>query len=171
MSKNCGNGSALRTLKRMATLVGLFAATAAFAVPDAGSSTPQVAPVATCTINSPSTLNLGEHALFGGNAPQASIIQMMCTKTTPYAIAFDVGTGAGATVAMREMTSGAATARYALYSDTAHSTVWGETLGIDTVGATASGRRRNHMVYGRTGPVGTRAPGVYSDTITVTVTY
>jgi spore coat protein U-like protein len=126
---------------------------------------------ATCTINSASTLNFGNQGILSANVDQTSTIQVTCTNTTPYNIGLDAGTGSGATVATRKLTSGGATVNYTLYSDTGRTTVWGNTVGTDTVAATGNGTGQNYTVYGRIPTQTTPAPGTYSDTITVTVTY
>ena len=126
---------------------------------------------ATCTINSASTLNFGTLGVLAANTDQTSTLQVTCTNTTPYNIGLDVGTGSGATVAVRKLTSGGATVNYTLYSDSGRTTVWGTTIGTDTVAATGSGAGQNYTVYGRIPAQTTPAPGNYADTITVTVTY
>jgi len=126
---------------------------------------------ATCTINSASTLNFGNQGILSANIDQTSTIQVTCTNTTPYNIGLDAGTGSGATVATRKLTSGGATVNYTLYSDTGRTTVWGNTVGTDTVAATGNGTGQNYTVYGRIPTQTTPAPGTYTDTITVTVTY
>jgi len=126
---------------------------------------------ATCTINSASTLNFGTQGVLSANVDQTSTIQVTCTNTTPYNIGLDAGTGSGATVTTRKLTSGGATVNYSLYSDTGRTTVWGTTIGTDTVAATGNGTGQNYTVYGRVPPQTTPAPGTYTDTITVTVTY
>jgi spore coat protein U-like protein len=126
---------------------------------------------ATCTINSASALNFGNQGILGTNVDQTSTIQVTCTNTTPYNIGLDAGTGTGATVATRKLTSGGATVNYTLYSDTGRTTVWGTTIGTDTVAATGNGSGQNYTVYGRIPVQTTPAPGTYTDTITVTVTY
>jgi spore coat protein U-like protein len=126
---------------------------------------------ATCTINSASTLNFGTLGVLASNTDQTSTIQVACTNTTPYNIGLDVGTGSGATVAVRKLTSGGATVNYSLYSDSGRTTVWGTTIGTDTVAATGSGAAQSYTVYGRIPAQTTPAPGNYADTITVTVTY
>ena len=131
----------------------------------------QVAITATCTINSASTLNFGTVGVLAANVDQSSTIQVTCTNTTPYNIGLDAGTGSGATVAVRKLTSGGATVNYSLYSDSGHATVWGNTVSTDTVAATGSGAAQNYTVYGRIPAQTTPAPGNYADTITVTVTY
>jgi spore coat protein U-like protein len=170
-SKNCQNGSTHLTIKCVAAVIGLLGVTAAFALTGPSTLTSQATPAATCTINSAATLNFGSPGLLGANVDQTLPIQVTCTKTTPYNIGLDAGTGSGATVATRRMTGGAATVVYSLYSDSAHSTVWGGTVGTDTVAATGSGSRQNHTVYGRMLSQNAPALGTYTDTITVTVTY
>jgi spore coat protein U domain-containing protein, fimbrial subunit CupE1/2/3/6 len=168
-SKNCQNWPKHLTVNCSAAVIGLLGITAAFAW--TGPSTPasQVTPAATCTISA-STVNFGSQGLLGANVDQTVPIQVMCTKATPYSIGLDAGIGPGATVAARKMT-GAATVIYSLYSDSALSTVWGNTIGADTVAAIASGSRQNHTVYGRMLSQNAPALGTYTDMITVTVTY
>ncbi len=133
--------------------------------------TAQIAIAAACMINSASSLNFGTQGVLAANVDQTSTIQVTCTSTTPYTIGLDAGTGAGATVAMRKLTSGGNTVGYTLYSDAAHATVWGNTPASDTVAAAGSGSAQNFTVYGRVPPQAAPAPGNYSDTITVTVMY
>ena len=133
--------------------------------------TTQIAIVASCTINSASTLNFGSQGVLIANVDQTSTLQVQCTNTTPYNVGLNAGTGTGATVAVRKMTSGANTVNYSLYSDSARTTVWGNTVGTDTVAATGSGASQSYTVYGRVTAQTTPAPATYSDTVTVTVTY
>ena len=144
---------------------------AAFAATATTTMTVQVTITATCTINSTSTLNFGSQGVLSANVDQTSTIQVTCTNTTPYNIGLDAGTGAGATVAVRKMTSSGATVNYSLYSDSGYTTVWGNTVSTDTVAGTGNGAAQNYTVYGRIPAQTTPAPGNYSDTITVTVTY
>lgn len=69
------------------------------------------------------------------------------------------------------MTDGTALVNYNLYREAGRLTNWGNTVGTDTVGGTGTGLVVNSTVYGRV-PIQTPpAPGTYTDTITVTVTY
>lgn len=131
----------------------------------------QITLTASCIINSASTLNFGSQGVLTANVDQTSALQVQCTNTTPYNIGLDAGTGAGATVATRRMTSGGATVDYSLYTDAARTTVWGNTVGTDTVAATGNGASQSYTVYGRVPAQTTPAPGTYNDTVTVTVTY
>jgi len=131
----------------------------------------QATVTATCTINSATTLNFGSVGVLASNVDQSSTIQVTCTNTTPYNIGLDAGTGSGATVAVRKLTSGGATINYSLYTSNAYSTVWGTTVGTDTQAGTGNGSAQSYTVFGRIPPQTSPAPGSYADTITVTVTY
>jgi len=131
----------------------------------------QMTVTATCTVNSATTLNFGTQGVLSTNVDQTSTIQVTCTNTTPYNIGLNAGTGTGATVAVRKMTSGANTVNYTLYSNSGRTTVWGNTVGTDTQAATGNGSAQSYTVYGRVPAQAAPAPGTYSDTITITVTY
>jgi spore coat protein U-like protein len=126
---------------------------------------------ATCTINSASTLDFGTAGVLTANVDQTSTIAVQCTDTTPYSIGLDAGTGTGATVTVRKLTSGATTVNYTLYSDSGHNNIWGNTPPTDTVAATGNGASQSYTVFGRVPAQTTPAPGTYTDTVTVTVTY
>jgi spore coat protein U-like protein len=127
---------------------------------------------AQCVINSASTLNFGSSGVIQAAVTATSTIQVQCTNTTPYDIGLDVGNGTGATVATRKMTKIAGTTLdYSLYSDSSHVTVWGNTIGSDTVTSSGTGSSQSFTVYGQVPVQSTSAPGSYTDTITVTVTY
>jgi spore coat protein U-like protein len=133
--------------------------------------TVQMTVTSSCVINSSSTLSFGSQGVLGANVDNTSTIQVQCTNTTPYNIGLDAGTGTGATVTTRKMSNGANTINYSLYSDSGRATVWGNTIGTNTVAATGSGASQSYTVYGRVPPQTTPAAATYTDTITVTVTY
>lgn len=95
-----------------------------------------------------------------------------CTSGVSYTIALDAGTGSGATMTTRKMTSGANTLDYSIYTDSNHTTVWGDgTSSTTTQGATAGLSPDNYTAYGRL-TAGQQTPtGAYTDTVTVTLTY
>jgi spore coat protein U-like protein len=154
-----------------AALCLLSSASTSFAATSTATFSVQVTIVATCTINSASALNFGSQGVFTVNVDQTSTIQVQCTNTTPYTIGLDAGLGTGATVAVRKMTSGGVTVNYSLYSDSLRTTVWGTTIGTNTVAATGNGAAQSYTVYGRIPAQTTPAPGTYNDTVTVTVSY
>lgn len=133
--------------------------------------TVQMTITSTCIINSASTLNFGSTGVLTTNVPGTSTIQVQCTNTTPYTIGLDAGTGVGATVAARKMTNGGNTITYSLYQDSGHLTVWGDTIGVNTVAGTGDGSAQGFTVNGLVPAQTTPAAGLYTDTITVTVTY
>ena len=100
-----------------------------------------------------------------------STVTATCTSGETYDIGLDVGTGTGATYAVRRMTNGANTLNYSLFRNAGHTNVWGESIGVDTVAGTGNGSPQNIDVYGRI-PAGQYvAAGAYSDSILVTLTY
>jgi spore coat protein U-like protein len=165
------NQNRLRLKITVAAICLMQSVIAASASSTTSTFTTQIAIAAACTINSASTLNFGSQGVLIANVDQTSTLQVQCTNTTPYNIGLDTGTGAGATVAVRKMTSGGNTVSYSLYSDSGRATLWGNTVGTDTVAAIGSGASQSYTVYGRVTAQATPAPGTYSDTVTVTVTY
>lgn len=142
-----------------------------FAASVTSTLTTQVTIAAACTINTAATLNFGSQGVLSANADQTGTLQIQCTNTTSFNIGLDAGTGAGATVAARKMTSGINAVNYSLYSDSARSIVWGNTIGTDTVAGSATGAAQSFTLYGRIPAQATPAPGTYSDTVTVTIMY
>jgi len=117
------------------------------------------------------SLNFGSQGVLSTAVDAQTSLSIRCTRTTPYTVALSAGSGAGATTTNRLMTGpSAATIGYALYRDAARTQNWGNSPG-DIASGTGTGLAQNHMVYGRTPPQTTPAPGAYSDTIIVTVTY
>jgi spore coat protein U-like protein len=94
-----------------------------------------------------------------------------CTNGSTYNIGLNPGVGTGATVASRKMTYGSSLLTYGLYQDSGHATVWGQTVGTDTVSGTGTGLPVTQTVYGQIPAQQTAPHGAYTDTITVTVTY
>jgi len=161
----------LRLIGALAAACLLLSASGSFATTTTSTFTVQITLAATCVINSTSTLDFGTQGVLTANVDQTSTIQVQCTNTTPYNVGLDAGTGTGATVAVRKLTSGGATVNYTIYSDSGRTTVWGNTVATDTVAATGNGAAQSYTVYGRVPAQTTPAPGTYTDTVTVTVTY
>jgi spore coat protein U-like protein len=133
--------------------------------------TVQMTVTSSCVINSTSTMDFGTQGVLTANVDSTSTLAVQCTNTTAYNIGLDAGTGTGATVAVRKMTNGSKTINYSLYTTSARTTVWGNTVGTDTVAATGNGASQSYTVYGRVPAQTTPAAAAYTDTITVTVTY
>ncbi len=133
--------------------------------------TVQMTVTSSCVINSAATLNFGSHGVLVSNVDGTSTLRVQCTNGTPYNIGLNAGTGSGATVAVRKMTHGSVTINYSLYRDNGRTTVWGNTVGTNTVAGTGNGAAQSYTVYGRVPPQSTPAAATYTDTITVSVTY
>jgi spore coat protein U-like protein len=149
----------------------LLGTAAAFAATATSNLTVRIVINAQCLAATASTLDFGTTGVLSANVDVTSTIQVTCTNTTPYNIGLNAGTGTGATVSNRLMMSGATTISYAMYSNAGRTTNWGNTVGTDTVPGTGNGAAQSYTVYGRVPPQTTPAPGTYTDTITVTVTY
>ncbi|MFZ6639666.1 spore coat U domain-containing protein [Undibacterium sp. TC4M20W] len=102
----------------------------------------------------------------------SAAVSITCTNGTAYNVGLDAGGGSGASTAVRKMTGSiSGTLSYSLYKDSGRSTVWGNTVGSDTAIGTGTGSAQSISVYGRV-PGGQNADvGIYSDTVTVTLTY
>lgn len=134
-------------------------------------STSASATVATNCNISATNLNFGTVGLLTANVDATTTVAVQCTNATPYNVGLNAGTGTGATVANRKMTSGTKTVTYSLYSNSGRTTIWGNTVGTDTVTGTGSGSTQSLTVYGRVPAQTTPAPATYTDTIVATVTY
>lgn len=98
-------------------------------------------------------------------------INVTCTSTTAYNVGLNAGTATGATVTNRMMTGPAgALLHYSLFSNSAHSTNWGNTTG-SWVGGTGTGTAQTLTVYGQIPASQHPRPGSYTDTVTATVNY
>jgi spore coat protein U-like protein len=126
--------------------------------------------VSSCNVSA-TTLNFGSAGVLTSNVNATSILTATCTSATAYNIGLNAGTGSGATVTTRKMTSGGATITYSLYSNSARTTNWGNTVGTDTVSGTGSGLGQSYTVFGQVPSQTTPAPATYADTIVATVTY
>ncbi|MFC3571224.1 spore coat U domain-containing protein [Paracoccus sp. TOH] len=124
-----------------------------------------------CQIISTETLDFGNAGVLTSDVDASATLQVACTNSTPYDIGLDQGSGAGATTTTRLMSAGADTIGYQLFRDSGRTANWGDTVGTDTLAATGTGAAESFTVYGRVIAQTTPAPGTYTDTVTVTVTY
>jgi len=124
---------------------------------------------ATCLVSA-TAMAFGTYT--GVVATSTSAVSVTCTNTTPYNVGLSAGLATGATVTTRSMTGPAsALLSYALFSDSARTVNWGQTIGTDTVTGTGNGSVQAITVYGQAAAAQYVAPGAYADTITATVTY
>ncbi len=121
-----------------------------------------------CTITA-STLNFPVYT--GVLSRATTTIAVSCSTSIAYTIALSPGLAPNATVSTRQMTAGSNVVNYALFSDSAYSQNWGQTVGTDTVAGTGTGTAASATVYGQIAAGQYVAPGTYSDTVTATVSY
>lgn len=121
-------------------------------------------------------MNFGTFELLDTTDQQTtSDILVRCTNGTAYGIALSVGSG---TYDARTLLKGSDSLTYNLYTDAAHTTIWGDDSGnTDIVPGTGTGmgipNLITHKVYGRllgSANLGAK-PGTYSSIITATITY
>jgi spore coat protein U-like protein len=133
---------------------------------------------ATCVINSTSTMAFGTLGVLGGptgtdNNDATATVTVQCTNLTAYDVGLDAGTTSGGSTTTRKLlhTLSAATVNYKLYSESTHTTNWGNSVGTDTLSKIGNGASQPWTIYGRIPPQTTPVPGVYADTVSVVVTY
>lgn len=113
-------------------------------------------------------LNFGQHGVINVPVTASTELAINCTPGSTYSISMDGGLSGATDPERRLMQSGNNTIAYGLYSDASYSSPWGTTSGT-LVSGTGAGSVRL-PVYGRVLPQ-PAAPGTYSDTVVVTITY
>ena len=121
-----------------------------------------------CTIAA-APLAFGNYSTAVVNATTS--LAVTCTVGTSYNVGLDTGQGTGATITQRKMTLNSSTLTYGLYSDSARSVPWGYTVGTNTLAGTGNGLVQAITVYGQIPANQAVAPGLYTDTVTATITY
>lgn len=156
-----------------ATMLAAAAATQSSTV-DAATTSAAIAVTATvlayCSVAA-QPLAFGNYSPSVQSTASTSLI-IACTAGTAFNVGLDAGSGSGATVSSRLMTGlGNATLGYNLYTTSALSTAWGDTINSNTVNSSGTGLPQTLTVYGRI-PAGQNVPpGLYADVVTVTLTY
>jgi len=123
-----------------------------------------------CSVNA-ATLNFGAVGVLGSAVNAASSLTVTCTNALPYTIALDGGLSGATNPTQRVMSQAAQQITYGLYRDSARAQPWGDSVGTNTAAGTGSGLAQTLTVYGRVPAQTTPAPGTYSDTVVVTISY
>ncbi|MGY0798196.1 Csu type fimbrial protein [Lysobacter sp. A286] len=132
-----------------------------------------------CDVTSTSDVSFNSRFASAGTVSTNGGVTIQCTVDVPYNVALNAGNNGGTDITARKMLisgGGTDTIAYQLYQDTAQ-TVWGQTVGTDTVTGTGIGFgaaatfNQPHTVYAEATIVGTEPVGSYSDTITATVKF
>ncbi|KPF62166.1 spore coat U domain-containing protein [Porphyrobacter sp. AAP60] len=131
------------------------------------------ATVVNACVVSATNLAFGNYDPTAGSPTDASSsITVTCTPGSSFTVGLNAGTTSGATVSNRMMASGSNRLDYALYSDVARTTNWGNTPGSDTPAAiTAVSSPSILTVFGRVPAQQSVVAGSYTDTVTITVSY
>jgi spore coat protein U-like protein len=135
----------------------------------------QITLVSSCAISA-SNLNFGAGiGLLTSAVNGSTTLSVTCSNSTPYTVGLDGGTVSGSTVSNRLMagtTTGntSTTMQFQLYTDSGHSTQWGNSSGT-WVSGTGNGAAQSLTVYGQVPAQTTPKPDTYQTTITATVTY
>lgn len=170
------------TLKRLmpaVAAVSFLAAGAVHAATATDNLTVQMTITAACSVTG-GTLDFGtaQAGTLAANRDAQTNVSVTCTSGSPYSVGLGAGQNAGgAGINGRSMKRGtnAETIAYQLYRDTGRAAVWGEdvtpTTG-NTFNQSGTGTSQAIPVYGRV-PTGTTisAAGIYTDTVTITLTY
>jgi spore coat protein U-like protein len=125
---------------------------------------------ATCSVNA-ATLNFGSTGVLAAAVDNTTSLTATCSATTPYTIGLDGGNAGASDPTQRKMSNSGAQITYGLYQNAARSQLWGNSTGTNTVAGTGTGSGQPLTVYGRVPTQTTPAPGTYSDSIIVTLTY
>jgi spore coat protein U-like protein len=134
---------------------------------------------------SATNLGFGNYTAGGGTLTANSTVSVLCTAGTGFTVALNGGSTTGGTIAQRLMaeTGGSGTLQYNLYTSNTYATVWGDGTGSSktqtgTGAGMAPGNAQTLTVFGQLPDNTTNqaapvigASTVYTDTITVTVTY
>lgn len=122
-----------------------------------------------CTVSS-TTLSFGViDPLRDGQRDSTADISVSCPTTTVYSIALSPGSG---TYAQRTLLSGVLVVNYNLYTDSQRTQIWGDGNGTTwTVSGLADSTGAAHTIFGSIPSQPAAVPGIYSDTVVITVTY
>ena len=131
-----------------------------------------------CSVNA-TAIAFGNYTPGGGAINvNTSAVNVNCTKNTTYTVALNGGSTTGGTVAQRLMGNGANTLQYNIYTAATDTTVFGDGSGTSATGAGTgagmSAAATAFTMYANLPDNPTNqnaAPGAYTDTVTVTVTY
>ena len=154
-------------------LLGLFAAGSARALCITG--------VCACTTVTTNVAFGSYSPLAFGNTDSTGSVKVSCGGVAGLLIPFSIGfsTGSSGSYATRQMKNGSYTLNYNLYTDASYTTIWGDGTGVSqmvgggvTLDVLGLAPAQTFWVYGRLpGRQLTAVPGVYADTINLTLTY
>ena len=104
----------------------------------------------------------------------STTVEVLCNGlSNAYTISMSTGLGANATFAARQLTAAGQSINYSIYTNANTSNVWGDGTSTTSIvsGSGTTGVVRSYPVYGKIFNNQPAAPGIYSDTVTVTLSY
>ncbi|UXI67310.1 Csu type fimbrial protein [Tahibacter amnicola] len=126
-------------------------------------------PAVACTVSADPMAFMPINPLDAASTDSFSRIDVYCPDPTEYSISLSAGNG---DFADRTLTGTSGNLAYNIYADASRSTIWGDGSGSTvTVSGTADAAGVSHTAYGRIPAQPTAIPGMYADTLVVTVTY
>lgn len=160
-------------LKSALVLAGLVGASSAFAGTATSNFQVTATVAATCTVSSTSVSFGTINPAATGTATATGGISATCTKSTPYTLAVNAGSGTFASRTMSGATSGNTDKlAYNLYKDSGYTTVLGDgTNSTSTIASTGTGAAQSFTTYGSLALNQYITPDNYSDNLTVTLSY
>ncbi len=115
-------------------------------------------------------LDFGIAGVLDNNIDATGIVRVRCTNGTNYRVGLNGGLAGATSPDQRRMSNGPNSIRYGIYRNAARTLGWGDQIG-NSVSGTGNGNFQSYTTYGRVFPQPAPPPGVYTDTIVVTVTY
>lgn len=126
-------------------------------------------PAAACTVDATSLAFGSIDPLQPVPTDSTATITVQCVAPSDYSVALTTGAGS---YAGRFMSSGVDQLGYQLFIDASRLTVWGDgTGGTSVVNGSAGPGGSSHTVYGRVPHQQFARPGIYSDSLLVTVSF
>ncbi len=145
----------------------LATATAAQAATATNTFQTRINIIAECQITSPTDMDFGDKGLLNSNVDATATFNVRCNENLSYTISLDDGQNASGGAS--RMTDGNGHyVTYELYQDSGRTTLWDAT---NTKSSTGTGVDQTFTIYGRVPPQSTPPVGLYTDTVTITVTY
>lgn len=123
----------------------------------------------TCSLSTTSVTFVTGSSL-AANADAAGAVNVTCTSGASYTVTMDGGANGGTSAITRQMKLNTGLITYGLYQNSGRTTGWYNDA-AGSVGGTGTGSMQSIPVYGRVFAQPTPAPGTYSDTVVVTLTY
>ncbi|QSN64857.1 MULTISPECIES: spore coat U domain-containing protein [unclassified Caballeronia] len=168
----------MKSVFKKAAVVALIASTAFGVSPSLFAASKTATFQVTLTIQddcsiAANPLNFGSTGVIASNIDQSTNLAVTCTVGTPYNVALDAGSPAGSTIPARTLKNAAntGTVQYNLFRDSAHTQIWGQTVGSDTVSGVGNGSAQTISVFGRVPAQATPAADTYTSTVTATVVF